>query len=417
MDLEENGPPGQLSLTPEEVARVRAASARWRQRLKIRHEPLSLTSVGGSDYELSANGVAGFVRLGSLNIEIAPKFLPVASAGSGWRDALWRLLLFGEGLEYLGPRASGTSSANAGLADLLAEVLLNSVAAASVRGYPLGYTSEKQTSQFMRGRLDQSRLQVLVPFRGVVPVVTRRLTRDIPINRLLKWAATELARAVETPHRRKRLLAWTAGLPEVSDVPPHVDRVSRPDRQHEHLSAAFDVAKTLLADRRGAFGDGELDLPGFLWDSEDLFERVVRRLFDVAGRPLGLVATKRAHHLLADHTSGNPRYTSTTPDVDVHAAGVSRLLVDAKYKVLGRDPLSDDVYQVLSGGRVTGVSRVALAYPSSGSGLTVRDYEPVGLGATTDLSTLQLGLEAFATRSGIIHLQEEVRDWMRVVLP
>ena len=47
---------------------------------------------------------------------------------------------------------------------------------------------------------------------------------------------------------------------------------------------------------------------------------------------------------------------------------------------MSRLPSVDDVYQVLSAGRVCGVQKVALLYPYTGLGLQVQALSPLGEG-------------------------------------
>lgn len=411
-DLVEYGSALELELEPADVSELRAVARRWRTALRLRHEPLLAVHLEGSRYAVSARGVAGFVRIGDLNFQIAPKFLNADLAGPGWKRALWRLIAYGHGVDLLNAKAAGTTVASDGIADVLADLFIASVSHAAVKGYPLGYVPDRERSDFLRGRLDQQRVSELLPFTGKLPVITSRLTKDVPTNRLLKWAALELAKLVETPHRRKTLRMWAATLDGVAPHPPRADRVESPNRQYAHLIAGVEIGKLLLNDRSASFGPGTLDLPGFLWDSEDLFERTTLRLFDEAARPLGMAATKRSRPLIQYSIDGSPHQGHTTPDVDVHERGTTRFLADAKYKVLGAEPDNDDVYQVMAGGRVATVSTTALVYPDSGSRLSVREFFPFGYGEPARIDALLLGLEAFASERGVRVLRQDVTSWL-----
>lgn len=417
VEIDEYGDPVTISPTESDVVALKIASRRWRSQLRLASNPIEVRPLPGGDYSILAKNVAGFVRVGNLSLDIAPKFLNRASAGPAWRAALWRMLAYGYGYDLLGAMASGSFVENDGIADVLADLFLRSASQASIRGYPLGYVFAAERSQFLRGRLDVRRLHAELPFTGRVPVVSTRLSRNIALNRLLKWAALRLSRLVESPHRRRALTVWANQLADVTPRPPRLEHVPSPRRHYPHLEPAVDVAKVLLADQSAGFAQGGLELPGFLWNSDDLFERTARRLFNDAARPNGLAATKRGHRLVAvAEPSGGVRYSSTFPDIDVHAAGAARLIADAKYKVLGRDPSSDDIYQVLAGGRAADVENVALVYPAGGVGVASRRTEPVGPGRPLHLHLVIIGLESFGSAVSLRNLQADLSAWLSAAL-
>jgi 5-methylcytosine-specific restriction endonuclease McrBC regulatory subunit McrC len=408
MELTENGPAVLVELTPSAAAKVAEASSYWRKALKLREEPLRLTMTGSGNYLLEARGVAGFIRVEELNLEIAPKFLNRASSGPGWRAAMWRFLAYGHGVEALSD-AAGHEAEDDGIADILAELFLTSLRGASAKGYPLGYNTRRMNSPFLRGRLDPKKLGKLVPVSGRLDIIAAQLTTDIPTNRLLKWAGLQLASAVEDGGRRQRLLAWSAELPRVQPVSPRGHSVPPPRRHHPYLVHAIEIAKLLQDDRMAGYQPDELTIPGFLWDSERLFERALRRLLHESCRPLGLAVIKERLKLATTHGGGRASSTYTTPDVTVRRRRDTILHLDAKYKVLGEHPSNEDVYQVLAAGRVSEIRTVALVYPTQGMEIRTKRYEPFGRGRPHRVFTMTIGLEAFASQKGIRLLRERLR--------
>jgi 5-methylcytosine-specific restriction endonuclease McrBC regulatory subunit McrC len=407
----EYGPAAILNLTDAQVLALRGASARWGKALRLSQEPLEI-EVLSQGVAVRARDVAGFVRVGDLSLDVIPKFLDPTIVGSIWRRSLWRFLAFAQGIDSISVTTSGLEVDERGVADLLADLFVASVDSATLMGYPLGYETQRRLSQFMCGRIDTRRISRLALPDGKLPIETRRLTRNTEIGQLLKWAANELARLVETPERRGRLRAWTAGLPEVADGPPRTVRNVATARQFPHLTVAVDIALMLLADHWGEYGHGSLNLPGFLWRSETLFEKAMLRLARKSAHRLGMTADKRSHPLASEAVNGVTRVLSTTPDIDVHQAGSTCVLLDAKYKVLGGTPSVADLYQVLSGGRACGADRVALLYPNEGSGLSVRTLVPLGAGNPLRVDLISVGLSSFEALSSLRQLIAELTSWI-----
>jgi 5-methylcytosine-specific restriction endonuclease McrBC regulatory subunit McrC len=168
----------------------------------------------------------------------------------------------------------------------------------------------------------------------------------------------------------------------------------------------------LLRDVNLTHADAEKVLPGFLWDSNDLFERSMRRLFSEAARPLALTASKRQHELTKVDWSMPARSTYTTPDIDIHNDKGSVLILDAKYKTAGSDPAANDVYQIMAAGRVRGTEGVALVYPSPGSAFEWASYTPLGDGLPTKIYVGMVGVEAFADKRALASLRRATTQFL-----
>lgn len=407
----EYGPPTVVPVDPAKAAAIQVAGASWGKALRLGRNPLEVEMISAG-CAIRARDVAGFVRIGGLSLDIVPKFLDPESAGPNWRGALWRLLAFAQGVDSIVVSTSGLEVEKWGIADLLADLFIASVDTAVLMGYPLGYQTQRRVSPFMAGRIDPRRTARLAIPDGLLPIEINRLTRDTDFGRLLKWAGRELARLVELSERRGRLRAWTSNLPEISDTPPPLLRSVSTSRQFQHLKVAADIARMLLADHSGEYGNGALNLPGFLWRSDTLFEKVMLRLARQCAHPLGMTADKKVHTLATEHPGDGTRTLPTTPDIDVHRGGSSVVILDAKYKVLSGLPSTDDVYQVLSAGRVCGVRRVALLYPTEGSGLRVRTLKPLGEGLPTSVDLLSVGLQSFESPAAVRALKSQLTSWL-----
>jgi 5-methylcytosine-specific restriction endonuclease McrBC regulatory subunit McrC len=411
MELVENASPVPVALTPSQAVSIADTSTHWRKKLRLREDPIRLSTGPNDSYLIEARGVAGFIRVGEITLEIAPKFVNRETAGAGWRAAMWRFLAYSHGIQALSD-AAGSPSREEGIADVLADMFMASLKGASARGYPVGYRTSAFSTPFLRGRLDPKEYATLVPPTGKLRVLAPALTTDTPTNRLLKWAGSELAATVEEPQRRQQLINWSGELPGVLNAPPSPQAVPLPRRHHPYLVHAVEIAKLLLDDWEAGYKSGELLLPGFLWDSENLFERAARRLASDACRSLGLSAVKVPLPLARLKTNETAARLDTTPDITIQASGAPLFLMDAKYKVLGEHPNNADVYQVLAGGRVAGVGSVALLYPAGGTSLTISSYVPFGEGLPNLVSAVTIGLGAFSSRSGLRSLRDEFASWI-----
>ncbi len=406
-----------IELDSNMVNEIKRASNRWRKKLKLKYEPIEIKKDNLGKFTIRAKGIAGFIRVGNITIEIAPKILNEKVIGSNWQTTMWRYLMYGYGLEVIG-ETSGKEHLGDGIADVLATMYLLSLKGANAKGYPLGYNEKRFQSTFVKGRLDPQKYATLLPFTGKVGVITSELTQDTPINRLLKWAGIELARTVQSSSLRKNLKSWASDLSNVSQIPPKINQVGLLKHQYSHLNHAIEIATILLEDRKVGFENGKYTLPGFLWDSDNLFERVSLRLFSEASRKLGLNASKRTHKLAhkmvsqTDYDKGKQPFTD--PDIDIWNEKGSALVVDAKYKPKTKHPAAKDFYQIMAAGRVAKVKTVALLYPTEGCGLSEKTYKPQGEGLPENIIILNIGLQSFSSKDGIYILVEDIKKWVEV---
>ena len=411
MEVVEYGQAVILEIDQSSAHEILASSELWRRQLKLKRQPFYLTKLAKNKYNFEVRGVAGFIRISNITFEIAPKFLNRQTAGPSWRTAMWRFLAYGRGIEGLS-QTSGHYGVEDGISDLLADIFLTSLKGASSRGYALGYKQKVNNSSFLSGRLDPKNYSKLLPVTGKIGVITNRLSNDIATNRLLKWAGNELARTVESPARRKRLLLWADDLPNVSAIAPPAKQVPTPNHQYPHLVHAIEVSKLLLDDREVGYSEGVQNLPGFLWDSDDLFERATRRLLSEAARALGYNVSKRSYSLANTTVDGKENRTHTTPDISVWNSKKSVFIADSKYKSISRNPSNDDFYQILAGGRVQSVPAVGLLYPSTGTGIIEHPFYPVGEGSPAIVFVITIGLESFSSRAQVRTLRDDVTRWM-----
>ena len=383
----------------------------WKKTLGLSDPPLLIEEQGGQ-YTLRAQQVAGAIRAGSINIEIAPKFVEPDSESKDWRQAFWRILVLASSSRTTFGRASGTDVTSPSITDLLAELFLDSYERGAVRGMPLEYTEQSDVSVAPRGNLDVHRLDEwrVSPWR--VPTVTDVLTDNTPVARLLGWTASRLRPLVVSRARARSLdgvarrLAGPGHIPSLMDA----ERLTL-GAQHDGLRTALAISVLLLRGQGISYGDGNRDVIGFLWKTADVYERFLFWLCQRASPAHGLSVAKRSTQFGWSTIHGP---LTTTPDVAFQSFDDRFIAVlDAKYKPLNTLPKAADCYQVLAAANTLGCSHVGLVYPAS----TPREEStwsvPSALGGkTVVISALFLDLCLAATVAGTHSLVSLISDWL-----
>jgi hypothetical protein len=168
----------------------------------------------------------------------------------------------------------------------------------------------------------------------------------------------------------------------------------------------------LLENRWSDYGQGALEVPGFLWRSDTLFEKAMLRLVRQCARAVGMSAEKRSYLVATGCIGGEKLAVHTTPDIGVYRGTKPITLLDSKYKLLHGVPSADDLYQVSSGGRVGEVKRAALIYPRDGLGLQVNTFTLLGDGFPLDVDVLSIGFQSFASFSTLVKLKHDLTRWL-----
>lgn len=411
--LREYGPARWVEMTSHERAGLETANGAWKKSLGLSEVPIVIEPEGGR-VALSARHIAGTIRVGSINLEIAPKFLdPEVADTRDWRQAFWQILLISREGRSLFARASGADAEAMSIADLLAEIFLGSYARGSQRGMPLQYSEEIGLHPSVRGSFDHRQFGRWVAEPWRIPTVETILTSDTAFARLIAWAASQLRTLVSSPNRARELDEIRHQLPSSGTALPQVDQAERIQLgvQHEALRPALEVALLLLRGHGVRHGPGDRDVIGFLWKSEDIYERFLFWLCREAGRVRGLQVRKGAAPFA---TSSTAAPLTTTPDVVFYQHnGPAIAVLDAKYKALNSKPKAGDSYQILTAANHFGCEQVGLVYPSS-SIRAQADWLVVSAlgGRNVTISALHLDLLSAATISGRRDLIGSIGDWL-----
>lgn len=413
VSLREYGTPQWVTLTGREREQLEATSEAWKRSLGLPSAPLKFESKGEL-VGIAAQGVAGTMRVGDIRIEIAPKFLdPEKDDQRDWRQAFWQILIIAQEGKSLFGRAVGTDASTMSIADLLAEIFLRSYARGTTRGLPLRYAEVVGTSPSVRGAFDVARFGEWIAEPWRVPTKETVLTPDTPLARLLGWAAAQLRTVTSSKGRARELDTIRHALPGWGRDVPKLDVAERLQLgiQHEALRPAFEVALLLLRGHGIKHGDGDRDVIGFLWRSEDIYERFLFWLCREAGRTRGLLVRKTSAQFGISSTA--PPLT-TTPDVMfARPDGDVAAVLDAKYKNLNATPKASDSYQILTSANHFGCAEVGLVYPSTydrpASEWTVASQ--LG-GDEVTISSLHIDLLSAGSADGRRELVEKIGSWL-----
>ena len=335
----------------------------WRSNLGLNREPFI-----HDEGRLYARDVTGFVNLGDLAVEIAPKFLtPAGGDDEQWRRALWAILARIYRTPVLSSSTLGSVTPSNFLPDLLGMVLLGSMIASKPNGRPMGYSTEQGRLRHFQGRLDLGRIVEILAYPGEVPCEYDVYSEDVPTNRLLRWAAEQLASQVRSVRLSHDLWEESVAIKTLSPFPPSLgdaERINLPPH-HASLLPAVTVGQLLLMGRGLQHGGGNQELPGFLWKSSEVFERFVWYLIHrVARTRLAGVRVAGQRVKLAAPVIQGGQTLWTVPDVRLEGTARTLGVFDAKYKVWQSQPLASDTYQVVTGAWTRNCPIACLVYPS-----------------------------------------------------
>lgn len=388
--------------------------------LGLREPPLRLVETTGGPV-LRSNGVAGTVRLGRSDFDIAPKH--VVDPSSRWRRSL--LVMMGRAARRRVDYAATErlQLAQASFADYFAFAFAISLEHAARREPVRLYRSQREVAPVLRGRLlvsEQLRSSLTRPHLLVCEV--DRLNPDNAVNQLLHWAGNRLLPAVRDGKVRRSLSHHLGRLPAVSAARPSFPFRTRLPQQFSHYAPAVDLALA-LARAQGPESQG-IPRPGagVAVGTERLFEQFVEQSLAIvsSGRPWAVNAQHRELFAMSLPPNDGRDYF-TQPDNLVRVGGNNALVVDAKYKrfedasedVRGSRPTNADLYQMAAAGVAHGCRRALLLYPRLGPGgdvpirwWSVKGWQenPMWVGVAT------LDLELLASNEGLLRFDALLRE-------
>ena len=405
-----------VEVTKDQISKydLDAANAKWMRLLDLPRAPFVYVATPTS-LRIRAIGVAGVVRLGTLDVEIAPKFLD--GDHPEWRSVFWKILLETSSSTFDSMYTKASNGADEGFADLLAEMFINSYYAGSARGLPRSYVQRQGDGPVLRGSFDHLRFVDLMRKPWRIPFMADELSEITTLTRLLRWTASKLEGLVEDAYRARVLSTISAELAHVGRIVPHVIDARRIQigPQHRALNMAKDIGVILLEGAGLAHGSGDYRMPGFLWRSNTVYEDFIFTLCREVAAVKGLSVSKAIYHFgLVTHGAGST--LTTIPDVVFKDCnGEVFAIADAKYKKFTHKgkPVPGDTYQMIAGAQVLGCPHLSLLYPSSVD-LTQTTWEICSRlgGQSISLLAVHMNLMNLAVEDGRSKLLQPILSWL-----
>jgi 5-methylcytosine-specific restriction enzyme subunit McrC len=350
-----------------------ARAARLQRDLGLRETPLVVTE-GDNGPSLRTTGIAGTVRLGRHELDIAPKHVSDV-ASSNWHRSLIVMIERAARRKVDFSLSDRLDLGRGTFADYFAFSFAVALDHATRREPVRLYSTRRETSPVLRGRLlvaDQLRSSLTSPHQLTCEV--DRLDADNPINTLLCWAGRRLL-TFARDGRVRRLLSHQLGkLPDViTSRPPLGLRATLP-RQFAHYSTAVELAVALIRAEGPHPESAAEGGAGFVVGTERLFEQFIERSLASIAATTAWEVVPQLRELFAEPNRGNAgRAFYSKPDNVVQVGAATKLVIDAKYKRfedateerVGSRPTNADLYQLAAASVAHKCTKALLVYPRS----------------------------------------------------
>ena len=400
--------------------RIAEISMRLGRTLGLRQSPLELIETPEGP-GLRSVGIAGTIRVGRTDIDVAPKHVPEGVV-TEWQKGLIVMLerVTRRRVNFLEIEKMDVSGGT--FSDYFAYSFAIALSNATNHEPVRLYSSREEESPVLRGRLlvaQQLRSSLTKP--QVLRCEVDQLDADNPINRLLTWAGNRLLQ-VATDGQVRRLLSQQVGrLPPVTSSRPQVPlRMSLP-QQFAHYERALDLALALA--RADGLSPSSLSGTGagFVVGTEKLFEQFLENsLLSVSRFGSWRVEAQKSEVFARPAFDNGGSVYNSKPDNIIWSDGRKVLVLDAKYKrfedanefSVGSRATNADLYQMAAAATAHGTSKALLVYPRLGESTTDSNQirwwevdrwgpEPLEIGvASVDLNLLgeRHGIEMFDAR-------------------
>ncbi|MBK8631459.1 MAG: McrC family protein [Sphingomonadales bacterium] len=332
--------------------------------------------------DIWAQQVVGVIAAPGSSLEILPKIDSVSDENDETiRTRLISMLDVALGLRLSDGQALSMARQKETLLDILIRLFADRLLAEARRGLPRAYLSQEEDLAALRGRLDVIRQfthNAVRPDRLACRFDT--LLPDTPLLRVMKACVLMLRRHARVLETQRRLDELRFLLAEVSDVPvnglPWAQvRIDRTNRRWETL---YGLAKLFLkrewqrTNHDAKAGQGIT----LLFAMNDLFEAYIAALARRAllGSDLTVHSQGGLRYCLMEEGEGGKERFQTTPDILIKRNGQVVMVIDTKWKLIGRNPedkkrgvSQSDVYQMMAYARLYQCREVMLLYPHHAS--------------------------------------------------
>ena len=332
--------------------------------------------------EIWAQQVVGVIAAPGCSFEILPKIDATSDENDETiRTRLVSMLDVALGLKLGDGQALAMARQKETLLDILIRLFADRLLAEARRGLPSAYMAQEENLAALRGRLDVIRQfthNAVRPDRLACRFDT--LMPDTPLLRVMKACVLMLRRHARVLETQRRLDELRFLLAEVIDVPVNAlpwaqVRIDRTNRRWETL---YGLAKLFLkrewqrTNHDAKAGQGIT----LLFAMNDLFEAYIAALARRAllGSDLTVHSQGGLRYCLMEEGDGGKERFQTTPDILIKRNGQIVMVIDTKWKLIGRNPedkkrgvSQSDVYQMMAYARLYQCREVMLLYPHHAS--------------------------------------------------
>lgn len=312
--------------------------------------------------EIRTTSWVGRLALGSLELTVVPKVDGAALAD---------LLRYGYGLRDLKSLPGSEQPVpHGGVQNLLAWQLAAEAEELLARGLHRDYRIRREEMASPRGRIDVGALAMTGLRGAALPCIHHPRIEDNPVNRALRGALVLARRFVSEDRLRDRLLRLARAIdPDAFLAEIGARDIEALGRRRDRRLAAYGpalrIAGVLLEGKGSALEEDDTPLerlPGFMFDMNAFFQRLVSRLIGEGLPNLDVVNESGIRNLFGWLSTANPRGWRDPiqrPDFTIRDGAATIAVLDAKYRDLWLRPLpANMLYQL---------ALYAVAYPSTGS--------------------------------------------------
>lgn len=328
--------------------------------------------------EIRAQQVVGVIAAPGCSLEILPKIDAASDEDDETiRTRLISMLNIALGFKLGDGQALAMARQKETLLETLIRLFADHLLAEVRRGVPREYIAQQEDLAALRGRLNVIRQFTHHAVRpDLLACRFDTLLSDTPLLRIMKACILLLrhhARALETQRRLDELRSLLADVRDVpvNSLPGALVHINRTNRRWESL---YELAKLFLkcewqrTDHDTKAGQGIT----LLFAMNDLFEAYIaalaKRAFGNSG--LTVVAQGGFINCLKDDKSTGRELFRTKPDILIKHGPETVMLIDTKWKLIGRNPedkkrgvSQSDVYQMMAYARLYRCREVMLLYP------------------------------------------------------